>query len=45
MTVTFLNLMARSTSVRSRTFATEDAYVAWLNNVGPMVEILSAVAS
>lgn len=43
MTVTFLNLTARSSAVRTRTFADEDAYVDWLNTVGSMVEIVSAV--
>ena len=41
MTVTFLNLVARSSEPRSRTFADEDAYVEWLNSVGAMVEIIS----
>lgn len=44
MTVTFMNLAARSSSVRTRTFADENAYVEWLNHVGHMVEIVSAVA-
>lgn len=45
MTVTFLNLVSRSAEPRSRTFADEGEYVAWLNRVGSMVEIVSVVAS
>ncbi len=45
MTVTFLNLVARSSEPRSRTFADEDAYVAWLVGVGAMVEIVSVTGA
>ncbi len=41
MTVTFLNLVGRSSEPRSRTFADEDEYVAWLNSVSADVEIIS----